>query len=97
MSSADGLEATVESDDEGGDGGGEEEIKMADTAELWDLLRPLIGDCELRLLKFDDKQAQVGICVVCVGCAKNGEVGTVNPPYVRVSQFFSADLEFTLD
>lgn len=26
--------------------------------ELWDMLRPLIGDCELRLLKFEDRDAK---------------------------------------
>ncbi|CAM9405474.1 unnamed protein product [Chrysoparadoxa australica] len=30
----------------------------ATTAELWDMLRPLIGDCKLSLLKFDDKKAK---------------------------------------
>lgn len=86
VSSADGLEATVESDDEGGDGGGEEEIKMADTAELWDLLRPLIGDCELRLLKFDDKQAQAVFwhsSAHCLGLAMEKKYGchlTHGPP-----------------
>lgn len=27
-------------------------------AELWDLTRPLIGDCNLELLKFDDPEAK---------------------------------------
>eukprot|EP00952_Eustigmatos_sp_NYUAD-ZCMA_P007384 31309-Eustigmatos_ZCMA.PRE.1 len=27
-------------------------------AELWDMTRPLIGDCELQLLKFDDPDAK---------------------------------------
>lgn len=62
VSSADGLEAE-ESDEEEDGGGGcghdHEEEKEAAPAELWDLLRPLIGNCELRLLKFEDKEAQV--------------------------------------
>lgn len=56
ISSADGIEeGGDDSDEEGAEGKAD-----AEPAELWDLLRPLIGDCELRLLKFDDKQAQVG-------------------------------------
>jgi len=31
----------------------------ADKGELWDMSRPLIGDCQLQLLKFqDDKDAK---------------------------------------
>lgn len=62
VSSADGLEAPDGQEEEGGGGEG----KSGEPAELWDLLRPLIGDCELRLLKFEDKEAQVSSqTVVC--------------------------------
>jgi hypothetical protein len=27
-------------------------------AELWDMTRPLLGDCQLQLLKFDDPDAK---------------------------------------
>lgn len=56
VSSADDMEAE-ESDEEESDEEGDD--KEAAPAELWDLLRPLIGNCELRLLKFEDKEAQV--------------------------------------
>lgn len=66
VSSADGLEAEESDDDEedgahcGHDhGSGDKEAAAVAPAELWDLLRPLIGNCELRLLKFEDKEAQV--------------------------------------
>lgn len=42
VASADGLET--------------EEVEGG--AELWDMLRPLIGDCKMRLLKWEDKEAQ---------------------------------------
>ena len=29
------------------------------TAELWDVFRPLIGDCKLQLIKFDDKEGKM--------------------------------------
>lgn len=63
MSSADGLEAEESDEEDGGEGRGHKhgEGKEVAPAELWDLLRPLIGDCELRLLKFEDKEAQVCI------------------------------------
>jgi len=40
--------------------GMEEEVETVMDAgtELWDLTRPLIGDCQLELLKFEDKEAQ---------------------------------------
>eukprot|EP00611_Tribonema_gayanum_P010835 TRINITY_DN20953_c0_g1_i1.p1 TRINITY_DN20953_c0_g1~~TRINITY_DN20953_c0_g1_i1.p1 ORF type:complete len:780 (+),score=275.37 TRINITY_DN20953_c0_g1_i1:107-2446(+) len=44
VASADGLELEGETGDS--------------SAELWDMLRPLIGDCKLRLLKWEDKEAQ---------------------------------------
>lgn len=63
---ADGLEDD-EDDDHGHDHGDEhKEALMANgdhgsvsPAELWDLLRPLIGNCHLRLLKFEDKEGKV--------------------------------------
>lgn len=57
ISAADGFE-----DEEDEDGCEEAEDGEAKPGELWDLMRPLIGDCELRLLKFDDKEAKVGGC-----------------------------------
>eukprot|EP00953_Heterococcus_sp_UTEX-ZZ885_P032493 16968-Heterococcus_DN1.PRE.1 len=53
VSSADGLEQE-QSDDVATNGSGVAE----ETAELWDMLRPLIGDCQLNLLKWEDKEAQ---------------------------------------
>ncbi|CAI5712194.1 unnamed protein product [Peronospora effusa] len=32
---------------------------VADSSELWDVFRPLIGDCRLELLKFDDKEGRM--------------------------------------
>ncbi|GMF31011.1 unnamed protein product [Phytophthora lilii] len=32
---------------------------VADSAELWDVFRPLIGDCRLELLKFDDQEGRM--------------------------------------
>jgi hypothetical protein len=54
VSSADGLEQEQSDDVATNDSGVAEE-----TAELWDMLRPLIGDCQLNLLKWEDKEAQV--------------------------------------
>lgn len=63
VSSADGLEAAEDDEEDDGDDGQKqasgEGAEKVEPAELWDLLRPLIGNCELRLLKFDDKEAQV--------------------------------------
>lgn len=64
VSSADGMEAE-DSDEEGDEGEGcghdhKKEEEEEAPAELWDMLRPLIGNCKLRLLKFEDKEAQVG-------------------------------------
>jgi hypothetical protein len=56
VSSADGLEQE-QSDDVATNGSGVAE----ESAELWDMLRPLIGDCQLNLLKWEDKEAQVMI------------------------------------
>lgn len=47
--------------------------KGGDEGELWDLNRPLIGDCQLKLLKFDEPEAKtVRIlllkCHRCVHC-----------------------------
>lgn len=33
-------------------------VAEAGAAELWDLTRPLIGDCHMELLKFDDPEAK---------------------------------------
>ncbi|CAM9632643.1 unnamed protein product [Scytosiphon promiscuus] len=93
VSSADGLEAE-ESDDEeeeggascGHDHGGEKEAEAEAPAELWDLLRPLIGNCELRLLKFEDKEAQAVFwhsSAHCLGLAMEKKYGchlTHGPP-----------------
>ncbi|KAG3068981.1 hypothetical protein PI125_g23318, partial [Phytophthora idaei] len=32
---------------------------VADSSELWDVFRPLIGDCRLELLKFDDAEGRM--------------------------------------
>ncbi|CAH0479382.1 unnamed protein product [Peronospora belbahrii] len=32
---------------------------VADKSELWDVFRPLIGDCRLELLKFDDQEGRM--------------------------------------
>lgn len=61
VSSADGLEADSDEEEEGAVGGDQTKKEAAAPAELWDLLRPLIGNCELRLLKFEDKEAQVRV------------------------------------
>jgi hypothetical protein len=55
VSSADGLE---QEQSDSTDGNTTEE-----SAELWDMLRPLIGDCQLNLLKWEDKEAQVTIAI----------------------------------
>ncbi|CAN0264499.1 unnamed protein product, partial [Ectocarpus sp. 8 AP-2014] len=60
VSSADGIEAEDSDEEEGGGGCGHDHGDKEDApAELWDMLRPLIGNCRLRLLKFEDKEAQV--------------------------------------
>lgn len=60
VSSADGIEAEDSEEEEGGGGCGHDHGDKEDApAELWDMLRPLIGNCRLRLLKFEDKEAQV--------------------------------------
>lgn len=61
VSSADGLEAEESEDEDEGCGHDHKGEEEAAPAELWDLLRPLIGNCELRLLKFEDKEAQVPV------------------------------------
>lgn len=33
-------------------------VTESEAAELWDLTRPLIGDCHMELLKFDDPEAK---------------------------------------
>lgn len=60
VSKTDSMEDEDEEAEEDGDEDKEE------PAELWDLLRPLIGDCKLRLLKFDDKEAQVWGSCTCL-------------------------------
>eukprot|EP00904_Undaria_pinnatifida_P009307 jgi/Undpi1/5506/HiC_scaffold_2.g00785.m1 len=83
VSSADGLEAE-EDDDEPEEG--VEEATAAAPAELWDMLRPLIGNCELRLLKFEDKEAQTVFwhsSAHCLGLAMEKKYGchlTHGPP-----------------
>jgi len=62
---------------------GAEEINKG---ELWDLVRPLEGDCKLELLKFEDREAKMvfwhssahilGECIEC----KLGSHLTVGPP-----------------
>jgi len=57
-----------------------------DVGELWDMLRPLEGDCKLELLKFDEWEAKMvfwhssahilGECIEC----KMGSHLTVGPP-----------------
>uniref|UniRef100_A0A7S2RNE7 Probable threonine--tRNA ligase, cytoplasmic n=1 Tax=Mucochytrium quahogii TaxID=96639 RepID=A0A7S2RNE7_9STRA len=64
----------------------EDEDNAINTGELWDLIRPLEGDCKLELLKFDDKEAKMvfwhssahilGECIEC----KFGSHLTVGPP-----------------
>mmetsp|Transcript_4147 Transcript_4147/g.7262 ORF Transcript_4147/g.7262 Transcript_4147/m.7262 type:complete len:803 (-) Transcript_4147:84-2492(-) len=64
----------------------EEEEDAVDKGELWDLVRPLEGDCKLNLLKFDDREAKMvfwhssahilGECIEC----KFGSHLTVGPP-----------------
>ncbi|CAN0375654.1 unnamed protein product, partial [Phaeothamnion confervicola] len=75
VSSADGLEADAAGAD--GPGGGK---------ELWDLLRPLIGDCELRFLTWEDREAQAVFwhsSAHCLGLAMERKYGchlTHGPP-----------------
>jgi threonyl-tRNA synthetase len=64
----------------------EEEGTGAAKAELWDLFRPLEGDCNLQLLKFDDKEGKMvfwhssahiwGECLEC----KYGAKLCIGPP-----------------
>eukprot|EP00752_Nemacystus_decipiens_P007942 g7095.t1 len=89
VSSADGLEAEESDEDEEGGGEGcghDHKEERAAPAELWDLLRPLIGNCELRLLKFEDKEAQAVFwhsSAHCLGLAMEKKYGchlTHGPP-----------------
>ena len=34
------------------------------TGELWDLNRPLVGDCKMTLLKFDEPEAKTVIIII---------------------------------
>ncbi|CAM9180076.1 unnamed protein product [Ascophyllum nodosum] len=88
VSSADGLEAEDEDEDEQqvealAENGGK---AQAAPAELWDLLRPLIGNCEMRLLKFEDKEAKAVFwhsSAHCLGLAMEKKYGchlTHGPP-----------------
>jgi threonyl-tRNA synthetase len=47
-------------DEEGGEGAGAAAAALANASEgqLWDVTRPLVGDCRLVLLKYDDPQAR---------------------------------------
>jgi threonyl-tRNA synthetase len=64
----------------------EEEGATASKAELWDLYRPLEGDCSLQLLKFEDKEGKMvfwhssahvlGECLEC----KYGAKLCIGPP-----------------
>jgi len=53
---------------------------------LWDLNRPLVGDCTLRLLKFDDKEGQMVFwhsSAHCLGSSMECKFGchlTIGPP-----------------
>lgn len=61
-------------------------VTVVNKGELWDLTRPLEGDCKLELLKFDEREAQMvfwhssahilGECIEC----KLGSHLTVGPP-----------------
>jgi hypothetical protein len=47
----------------------EEEEALEQTGELWDMGRPLVGDCNLSLLKFEDPEAKtVRDCLLCLPC-----------------------------
>lgn len=41
------------------DGEGDSCCGGASNAELWDVFRPLIGDCKLELLKFEDREGKM--------------------------------------
>jgi threonyl-tRNA synthetase len=51
------VEAIVACDDEG-DSDDENEPASDSPGELWDMNRPLVGNCKLSLLKFDDPEAK---------------------------------------
>ncbi|CAN0030206.1 unnamed protein product [Ectocarpus sp. 6 AP-2014] len=87
VSSADGMEAEGSDEEEEGGGCGHDHGDKEDaSAELWDMLRPLIGNCRLRLLKFEDKEAQTVFwhsSAHCLGFALEKKFGchlTHGPP-----------------
>ena len=87
---ADGMEEEMEGAVGGGSGGGAAGAAAAAAAaakgELWDLVRPLEGDCQLELKKFDDKEGKMvfwhssahvlGECMEC----KFGAKLCIGPP-----------------
>ncbi len=80
---SDGMEEELP---EGGEGGGGGAAAAAAKAELWDLVRPLEGDCTLELKKFEDKDGKMvfwhssahvlGECMEC----KFGAKLCIGPP-----------------
>ncbi|CAM9886383.1 unnamed protein product, partial [Discosporangium mesarthrocarpum] len=87
VSSADGW-GEEEEEEEGKEGAGAGAGGDGDLGppELWDLLRPLIGSCQIRLLKFDDNQAKTVFwhsSAHCLGMAMEKKYGchlTHGPP-----------------
>ena len=64
----------------------EEEGEEVAKAELWDLVRPLEGDCKLELLKFDDKEGKMvfwhssaHVLGECLECNYGGKL-CIGPP-----------------